>query len=512
MKSWKEEAPLVLAMFFVGWILRTAVRASLGSTNLALGSDPALWGLTAENLRTGVESTLPPLYPWLVAWNKVRQGIDLVPAALGVSGFAQGLILPTGYAVARWVGVDRGLAALMALGLMTVPELVFFGLQLQPDALAVLMLLVSVPVSAWFLASPTLARAAWLSTYGAFCFLIREHGLVLSFFFGLLCLGAAGSLKTRFLRGAMVFVAVSLAPMAGRSAPAPPWAGPWMGRITMATRGSENIPIPQNASQDKVDAAMAHRAAHDNDDKLAIARIHAENAFILAPAPWAWVGLALLLLPAVPKRWRLPLLLPMATTLPTLPILSQPRHVIVAVPVALMTVALALSDPEALWRRGRYGRFLASGVALAGVGLLYWGVVRIWEGSAFYYQRGVEKALKDREFGRRICEMASEGDVYAGDTRDFMVYCPMPHHTVVPWSFQTADWRAWLFETRQPSNTSWQAVGQPYTHPNSGELIYAFRYQPWVQGEQRPCQDSRPVRGTPYLSFPALPAEFDPPC
>lgn len=507
---WRADLILVLALTGVAMAVLRALTSAIGAQELVFGSDTALWGLTARNLQIGLPSMLPPVYPWLVSLLEGQAG-TLVNAALLVSGWSWMLLMPAMFLLSRALGASIEAALVGALAVLGLPELLFFGMQLQPDGMAALVLLGGGPVAAWYWRSPTLPRSLGLCLWGLFTWLVREHGSVLLAVYAALLLAAPGSRGQRALRLVMLGLLMILAPVVALSQPALPWDAPWMQRIFLATSGTENIPTPMDAPPDIAARVLAHKEAHELGDRFAILRIHALNNLGESRDEWMWIGLGLLALPFAPARRRW-LVLPVLTALATLPILAQRRHVLVAVPCAILVVASLLDPPDEGWPRHLLAR-LARGVVLVGaLALAGHSAMQAWGGIGPIYRQRAALAEQERSFAMTLCSQARRGDLLdvSGGPRGFMVYCTLPASHVEPGRTEPADWRTWHVGPFAPG-TDWQAMGPSITYSMDGITLHLYRLAPWYD-EDRPCQDSLPRSNTPYLTLSPRPADMEPGC
>lgn len=488
-----------------------AVVGMLQAQGIAFGSDAVLWGLTAMNLKVGAGSFLPPLYPWLIVAALGRMG-ELVPVALSVSGAIWALLPPAMWLVARRLGASVEAGLLGVILLVTHPELLLFGMQIQPDGLATLILLGAGPVALWFWRSPTALRALGMGAWGTMTWLVREHGAPLLAMYALLAVVAPGSWRLRGGRVALMAALIVLAPMAAQAPPSPPWQAPWMQRIFLATSGSENIPIPPNAPDEILAPVYAHIAAHESGDRVAVMRIHASDNLTRAKETWAFLLLAALALPFVPKRRRI-LGLPLLTALPTLPILSQPRHVLVLLPSAFLLVASLLDPPDEGERRWPAGVARAL-LLLPLLALTGYCALKAWGGPGMIYTQKTAETRKEMEFAQELCAYTRTGQLmigHPGDPRPYLLYCPRPHHTVLPNQRTDADWNT-LYVGEQSPGEDWVALGPSLQYRQDSSTVYLFQLAPWLDRPQRPCNGSRPEDRTPYITLSPHIATLEPPC
>lgn len=499
----KREALSLAGVVLVAWTLQSALGAALGAGGLALGSDPALWGLTARNLTSGVASYVPPLYSWLIGLTDIFVAEGLVGSGQWVSELATIALAAAIYGAARRFGAERAMAFGAALFLCALPDLLIFGLQVQPEALTALLLVGAPLVVSWFLDHPSLRRGAGLAGYGLLTYACREHGAVLIGIFFLLALAAPGSNGLRAARAAVVGVTILCAPVVGLSPPALPWDSPWAARVAVATELKETFPDALATSARAQAELTEHKSLHNRRNIPGIAWFHTRKAVSNVPLGWAWVvvGAASSLL--LSRNRRFAVLVALAPVLPTLPILSQPRHVMVVVPVALVAVAAALgSDGVQRWRRPLR---LALGLSVAALAIVG---VRQWRGHLMPVVENVARAKAERIFGQQICQMARPGDLVAGDTFGYQIYCPMRRHRVTQ-VLSDADWRTISVGPTAPA-PYWQRGTASLQVPTGN--LYTWVLAPWIPRSRRPCQNAQAPDDAPYIALGPTPVALEPAC
>ncbi len=464
-----------------------------------LGTDPAIWGLTALDLRAGNPPLAVPLYPWFAGlWE------DPVAGGLAVSALAAWL-LP---AVAWWAARPLGARAAGAAGLaaLLLPDPTVYAFQLQPDALFALWAV----ALGGALMRPSWALAVPLAAAGA---VLREHGgPALA-----LVLGAAlawqGSGRARLGRAAALLVlALALPPLLGGAlGPGQPWSARTEEALGLLTTDERPPHLRQEQWQDFRERGPAGRAV-----------FHARRALSLAPDSLAWLLLAGLA--AGGAAWRRRELRPALALLPALPALSalllwsERRHVAALAPLATVVLAAALAalslprpgadrdTSSAGAPPGAQRAALALATALGGA-LLLAGLTRLPEEGR--RQRAESQAFPPvQAVAAAVCALAHEGDRLLTLDQRLVLWCPLP---------QLADpsapeaWRAWLVAPPRSVQAPWAPVDR-----SPGE-VWIWRLEP--AREPRPCEGvSRdPARyllasgPTPHPAFPSVPMPGRPP-
>ncbi len=490
----RADAVYLILLTLFGFVLVMAFRTSFGTAGLALGSDPVLWGLSSKNVSVGVPSEVPPLYPSLMALLDPIRGVSVIDAGLFISFIANVAVVPATYLSGRYLGATRLIAALVCLMIPVTPGLVRFGVQISPDALTTLMLVLSVPVVGRFLVRPSWRRFAVLALYGALASLLREHGMVLMLLFaGVAALGRA-TLQTRAARVGVILAGVCLAPALTLHSPNLPWENPWTSRITEAVGGVEKEPM--NPQPEIYARQVAHEKAHEEGDRIGIAKYHVWHTYWMAPVEWTWLGLGgiALLVGVQRKRW-IPAIVPVMPSLSALLVFSQARHVTVAVPVAIAVFAAALSGNR--WLKG-----------LGAIGLVVLAVrgANNWKAYPNLVEMKVSSAENSRSAGQALCELAAPGDLASGRFYDARVYCPVRHTGLVD---DDVAWNTWMVTNSSPGR-GWVKMSDIFSY--YGDSYAVFQYRPDLEGEDRPCHGSVAAADTPYFSAERYVAELDPPC
>lgn len=481
------------------------------------GSDQDLWGLSALNYRVGARMAVPPLYPALVNLVEHLLGADLAHCAGGVSAALTVFWAPLAWVAARALGAGRAFAVVAAVASLAVPQAIIFALQAQPDQLTVILALAAVAVGAAWTRRPNWWSGAGLAVLAALAPLVREHGLVVAVLLVGLAGVAPGRRWQRGLRVAAVVAAIVLGPLLLGLAPGIPWEQSWYGRLSEPMRSTEQTQLPKYALS-LPSPLRSELAGYFQEEQAAMVRwFFVKWAF--RHSPWGWA----LLLGAtagsllLPRGRRLAPWVALLAAVPTLVVWSQPRHVAVVVPVAVV-VAGALAS-RAL--RGRH--FVAAGlvsVATGGALAAQWGE---WPELALRCQGQSRMLVRRAEFGKKLCEVVVPGALGAGERWSFL-FCPLPQNK--PGSQGTAaDWKTYWVVSRpesahgegrarglenlaryRPRMAGWALIELESTH------YEVFRLAPWVPDGERPCAASRPAPDTPYLNHPIEPARMEPPC
>lgn len=464
-------------------------RSLLSLQGLALGSDPVLWTLTMENLRVGAEPMTPPLYPMLASILRAVTGQPAYRAGLSITAICSAVLPAAVYLVARHLGALRSWAGVAAGIALVSPGIVHLAYQVQPDSLIALLLVLTVPVAGRWLEAPSPRSLALLALWAAMVPLAREHGYVLAVTLAGAAAWPVARPLTRALRVGAVLLAVLLGPALTLQPPNLPHLTPWMDRIRMAVVGQE--PAPKGSLVGRWQ--HRHEKAHATNDRIGIAMLHAERSLTVATAPWAFVLLAAGTVFLRPPGRRLASLLPLTTITPALVVYTEPRHVMVALPVALAASAGTLS----VARRSQLA-LVAAGSSFTTIGLFDWpSTLSTFEAGA----ARVEAALAET-----VCPNIAKGDLVSGNAWEIWAYCPHPYTSVLPDMQSDADWRTWFVGDGTSPGLGWRVVAQP------DPKTYIWRLHPQVVGPDRPCSGSVPVSDAPYLSLHPTAVQMVPPC
>jgi hypothetical protein len=449
-----------------------------------IGLDLDLWSLAAANLRDGFPSPVEPGYPMLLSLPAKILGIWPVTVAAPLSALMMWWVAPLISGLALIWGARPHLALVAGLLCATCPSLQLLGVQIAPDS-ATTLLIVALSASLAYLGGGK--WGSWLLSlgiYGLLC-LTRHHALVLLVPLSLFLMSLPASWSIRALRGLLPGLTLLFSPLLVGEAPALPWSTPWGGRIGLAA----------GDAMAKDPSWMAKTPGSDSG----ILWIIQHN---LEACPEGWLSLGLGLLAALTCRpgLRGPLLVGLSGALPALLIFSQPRHVLVVLPLSLL--ALSLTGP------GLPNRFF--GDRFRGVGL------RVLPALGFLWAFASQPATAELErldlhaarawaYAQHLCPRVSPGDLRSGETIAF-VGCPLPAVQASPGpEANAADWRTWHIGPEAPSNARWQRI----------ELVVGTDLTVWridPDARIRPCATAQLAEKLPYIApFPS-PVRFDPPC
>ncbi|MFH1467102.1 MAG: glycosyltransferase family 39 protein [Pseudomonadota bacterium] len=468
-------ALLALATALVGVLLQRHVHPGI-----PFGIDMDLWSFSAIDLRAGHPSLVPPGYPALTALFSQLTGAGPLAAATAVSAGAMAAVPPLTWLLARRLGAGMPAAGVAALAPLLTPGLILEGHQVTPDPLTAVCLLLLALAAARLIAHPGWrAHAALLAAVAVTC-VVREHGQVAAVLAIAVLLATPGLPRRRLLGAALVIAAVALAPVLVGRHPAMPWATPWWGRTAL---------VFSDAVSDHPSWQAKPGQAGIADTRLSLL-LHALGG---APFGWAWLGLGVLGALLRPRQARAALTVGALPALPALLVYSQPRHVLVVVPVAA-AVAMAAT------RRFTGG---ARGLLLAGaLGMSVSGACYAWGPLTHLLEGQVAETRKLRGLGAAICALPEEGLCWAGDLRAF-TFCPLP-------AFDTDNspapglWKA-LFAGRAPPSADFERLDLP---DDAGFVLYRLR----AEGGERPCAASRPGPSAPLLVTSPTSFVLDPPC
>jgi hypothetical protein len=469
------DGPVGLGLGLVSLAGALALRGSAGLWGAA-GTDAALWGLTAEDLRVGAAPLVPPLYPAAIA---ALRALGAAPweAGRAISTAAAALVPALVWAVARAGGAPRAAAGAAAVGVLVHPDLALWGQQVQPEALTAALTL-GLGLALAGLPGPRAAAFGAAAAAGLMP-LLREHGVPMA-----LLVGGALAARRRTWPAAGLLLAVGLAgaPLLGGG---PAWAPSWGDRAggalsALLTRDPAELSFLRELH--RADRAR-YAALVEAGDLGARLLWHAGRSLRLAPDGWALL-LGALLGAARPAGRRL--LLPLLTALPALLIWSQRRHVLVLAPLAAAAAAVGVG---ALPPRAR----AVAAVALAA--LIALPPAPRWAPTVRGLQSEVPRARHYAEAGAFLCEQAPQPALLCGVFQDIGLYCPKPRHDP---DGSPADWLAVCVSDRPPRG----GAAGPWAEVWAGAgPLRAWRLDP--DRDPRPCADARPDPRAAHLAVGA---------
>jgi len=448
---------------------------------LPFGVDMDLWSFTALDMGLGLGSTLPPAYPGLTALLARVTGAGTLDAATGVSAGAMAAVPALGWLLARKLGAGRPAALIAAFVPLATPGLLFEGHQITPDPLtAAVLLLLALAAATWAGRPAPLALGTLLLAVAAL-YVTREHGLVAAPLAVAVILLAPAPLWLRVLGAAGVGAAIWLAPSLCLHPPALPWHSTWWSRAALVANDA--------LSDDPSWRAKPAQALVENT-RLSLMGHALEGA----PFGWAWLllglgGAALLPLPA-----RAALAVGALPALPALFIFSQPRHVLVVVPVA---AAVALAASRRLAGGARW--ILLAGAAAFGLA----GAARTWDHTAWLMEGQVGETVQLRALGRAICALPEQGLIWSGDMRAF-TFCPLPRFE----NSGRGDAALWkvLYAGDASPGEDFVRLDLPR---GTGFEIHRLG---WTSPGERPCLASKPAAGAPHIFSVARAMRLEPGC
>ena len=446
-----------------GIIALTAAAGLLLQPALPIGVDLDIWSLNALNLSIGGDSEVPPGYPGLTALLIAPLG-DHLRAATLVSNIAMALVPAGAWLLARLLHADRLTASVAAVAALTSPALLATGQQITPDPLTALSLLAMAAAAVRFWRQPDGRGTLMLCAAAGVAYLIREHGLVAAVLALGLLAAAPGRLHIRLLRVLALIAAVVLAPTLAGHHPAPPTLTPWTARFELVILDalSEAPSWQQKPEGVAIENSTSGLVAHTIQG---------------APVAWGWVALAIAA--AVRARGAAigALLVGVLPATPALLIFSQPRHVLVVVPVAGAIAAAGLVGP--LRRPG----LLVGGV----LGIL--GVAVGWAHTTDRIMRLERHSTHLKQLGEELCQLAPPGTLWEGNMRAF-TWCPLPHNEFeVPMT--TAMWKT-LYAGDPPSE-HWERL------PLQADLFPIYQLS-W-HSSSRPCAEAMPPDDLHYINI-----------
>jgi len=465
----------------LGLTLHVAVRLGAGLWG-AMGTDAALWGLTAMDLRVGAPPLVPPGYPALVAIGTVLGALP-VSAGWCISLACAALLPAAGFLAARAGGAGHRPATVGAVAILALPDAGLWAQQLQPDALAALGLV--------GLAGTLIAAVrghpggAWVAAVLAGLLpLVREHGtpaaaLAILVLLWLRAWGPAGAALAVWWLGPVI---VGVLP--GSHPGEVPWAGRSAGALAaLTTTDPSDVPYVRELHRQ---ARSRYIALVMDGDTFGRIRWHLSRSLGLAWDGWLLVLAAGIGAATARRRETLPVAALLLAALPALLIWSQRRHVLLLAPVAIVGMVVFV--------RGR-----RSTIVLTALGL---GAAASWPGAWLDGVRGLQserfRARHHASTAGWLAAHAPPGSLLGGVHQDIGLYHPMPRHDP---DGSAADWRTWFVGAGPPAGLpGWSRV-----HDAEGELD-VWRRDP--DRDPRPCADTRPEPDTPHLAVGLAHAEI----
>ena len=466
-----------VGVFSVGALLPLIVRAGLGLFG-ALGTDAPLWGLTARDLLAGAPPLVPPMYPATFA-ALLPLGVSPATGGTLISAVSCGILVVLSTWLARTLDTPHRLAVPVGLASLVLPDVVGWGLQVQPDAMAAAWG-VGLALALARLHSSGSKDAAWaVVVVGGLAPLLREHGLVWA---------------------AVAMVGLGVGPVPFRRlawmVPVVMWVGPLLVGVMPGTHPLD-VPWSDRAggalaaftTDDPGSLSFLHelhrtdRAAYAEfvtaNDRLGQLAWHLSRTARLAPDGWVLVGVALgaTWLHRSKAAWRVAAL-PLVAALPALLIWSQRRHVLLVAPLAIVLVAASVRSRRVL---------LGLGAVVLGVH----GAIN-WPGSIAAWKSETPRARHYAEVGAWLHEHARPGDLLGGVHQDVGLYAPpLPRHDP---DGSPADWRTFLVTDRPPpprDTGTWSRVFR-------GPQLSIWQLDP--TRTPRPCADAPLPAGSAHLA------------
>ena len=326
-----------LALAAAALVALLAFRFGLGISG-PHGPDPGMWGLAAEGLCVGRFPGVLPGYPAIVGvfcgvWRAWQIGplVSLTATALSAGAVA-------------WLGGRLGLStpATIACALATLlwPDLLAFSQQLQPDALATLLVLATTcAVVAWE-DSPRPATAT-LCLLAAFSLAsVREHGAPMSLaVLAILAMRSRWGVAAGFVAVVVVVVAM--------------WASPEHLRLPFASSplAAGHGPAPAYVKSIPGQEGRAFRDAWEHGQVLRTWGLVQWRLLVRA-----WPCLVVVVVGTVgwwsSGRHRLALAVALSPLLVLLVVWGERRHVALVLPIAFVGVARAWEVASPAARRG----------------------------------------------------------------------------------------------------------------------------------------------------------------
>ena len=438
-----------------------------------LGSDPALWGLTALDLETGNPPLTVPLYPWLI---QALPG-EVVSTGLSLSMLSSALLPLAGWWAAKPYG-DK--IALITGGLvLLLPDGVVMAFQLQPDAMTSLWAL---------LLAGSLLRRTWALTISLTLagILLREHGAPVFLLVLLLSLLSRGA---RVRRSSILLVGALVLPVffGGNPGLNQPWTARSQTAVSLLTTNEKPPHLRQDEWREFREKGPLGRVS-----------IHATRSLNHAADAWAWLLLALAGMAAARRKDLLVATLPVLPVFAALILWSERRHVAIMTPVFVLLASISFGGNPSLKKR--------QAGAISGLILVFFG------GSLLPKQAQNQQA-ESQAFGpvqataKALCEKAESEDWILSIDQRLILWCPLP---------QLSDpthpeaWKAWLVAPARSVESPWVPVD---THSSE---VWFYRLSEEALG--KPCRPAAPLERryllasgpTPHPAFAAVPMPNSP--
>ena len=470
-----------LGLALLGLGVHVALRIVAGLWG-AMGTDAALWGLTAMDLRVGAPPLVPPGYPALVAVGTLLGALP-VTAGWCISLTCAALLPAAGFLAARAAGADRRAATVGAIAILALPDAGLWAQQVQPDALAALGLVGL--AGALTAAARGSARWAWVAAVVAGLLpLVREHGtpaaaLAILVLLWLRAWGPVGAAVAAWWLGPVV---VGVLP--GAHPGDVPWAARSAGAIAaLTTTDPSDVPYVRELHHE---ARTRYLALVMDGDTVGRIRWHLFRSLGQAWDGWLLVLAAGIGAATARRRETLPVIALLLAALPALLIWSQRRHVLLLAPVAIVGLVVLA--------RGRRATLGLAALALCGAAR--------WPGTWIDGVRGLQsERFRAHHHARTADWLAANtppGSFLGGVHQEIGLYHPMPRHDP---DGSAADWRTWFVGDGPPAGLpGWSRV-----HDAEGALD-VWQLEP--ERDPRPCADTRPEPDTPHLAVGLAHAEL----
>ena len=481
-----------------GWLWGTYAYGVFG----AYGSDPDIWVYSSLNIGVRAPSVGPPGYPVAVWFIQLISGLSAVSAAVWVSLLSTALLPAATYLLGRAFGLSWRYALVPAVLAPMLPGIREFGHQTQPDALTTLGLTLGAILVHRAVHSERLADWMWAVGVVGLLALLREHGMVLVATVGLLALCSPGDWRHRVLRVVVPVAIWGLGSSFFALEWVWPWAAPWHRRVTMAVEavGAVNlasingVALPSYVTEMNFDQLERFRDLYANEDRVGIVKFHVMHSIESAVAAWLWIVIGVLAAFRSEPKNRWVLLSFLVVVFPTLFIWTKSRHLEVLIPIAVVSVLVAVVKAP------RWALLLF----VFGVGhwTAFW--PKAYNATLDRLQREAIHYERIKAFGQALCEEVEPGDLVAGPEVIATLYCPLPRHAVQN-DGGAGDWHTW--------HIGHGDLGEDWHYVEVGEAIYPVRrLKPWLVGEERPCRDVKPVSNASFHQVQLVSAEMEGTC